>query len=55
MLTSGAAVPFIPGSSAALEASRFLPTLPVYAAGAGLILWLLHRFWLSRLSPKPAT
>jgi membrane protease YdiL (CAAX protease family) len=55
LLTSAAAVPLIPGSSAALDVPRFLPALPAYAAGAGLILWLLHRFWLSRLSPKPAT
>lgn len=48
-------MPFIPGSSYALDAARFLPTLPLYAAGAGLVLWLLHRFWLSRLSPKPAS
>jgi membrane protease YdiL (CAAX protease family) len=48
-------VPFIPGSSATLDVARFLPSLPVFAAGAGLILWLLHRFWLSRLSPKPTS
>jgi membrane protease YdiL (CAAX protease family) len=47
-------VPFIPSSSATLDAARFLPALPAFAAGAGLVLWLLHRFWFSRLSPKPA-
>jgi membrane protease YdiL (CAAX protease family) len=48
-------VPFFFGSSAALDTARFLPSLPAFAAGAGLVLWLLHRFWLSRLSPKPAS
>lgn len=55
MLTSSTAVPFIPGLTGALDAARFLPSLPAFAAGAGLALWLLHRFWLSRLSPRPAT
>ncbi len=35
------------------EASRFLPAIPVLALGTILLLWLLHRFWLPRLSPKP--
>lgn len=46
-------MPFFPGSSAILDPARYLPYLPAFAAGAGLILWLLHRYWLSRLSPKP--
>jgi membrane protease YdiL (CAAX protease family) len=46
-------VPFFVGSSAALDPARYLLYLPAVAAGAALILWLLHRYWLSRLSPKP--
>lgn len=48
-------MPFFPGSSAALDLALYLLCLPAFAAGAGLILWLLHRYWLSRLSPKPAS
>jgi membrane protease YdiL (CAAX protease family) len=46
-------VPFFAGSSAALDPARYLLYLLASAAGAGIILWLLHRYWLSRLSPKP--
>lgn len=35
------------------DASRYLPAIPALALGTVLFLWLLHRFWLSRLSPKP--
>ncbi len=46
-------MPFFPGSSAALDPARYLLYLLASTAGAGIILWLLHRYWLSRLSPKP--
>jgi len=48
-------VPFSPGTSSLLDASRFLPALPALAAGTALFLWLLHRVWLRRLSPPPGT
>ena len=35
------------------DASRYLPAIPVLALGTAFFLWLLHRFWLSRLSPRP--
>ena len=46
-------MPFFTGTSSVFDASRYLPAIPALALGTVLILWLLHRFWLSRLSPKP--
>ena len=47
-------MPFLPASSV-FETSFYLRSLPAFVAGAALVLWLLHRVWLSRLSPKPPT
>jgi membrane protease YdiL (CAAX protease family) len=43
----------IPRSAVFLDAGLFFPVLPALAAGAALFLFLLHRYWLSRLLPKP--
>jgi len=47
-------VPLFPASSV-FDTDLYLRALPAVAAGAGLVLWLLHRFWLARLSPRPPT
>lgn len=46
-------MPFFTGTSSVFDASRYLPAIPVLTLGTALFLWLLHRFWLSRLEPKP--
>lgn len=46
-------MPFFTGSSSILDVSAVLPALPVLLLGAALFLFLLHRFWLCRLAPKP--
>ncbi|HUM00854.1 MAG TPA: CPBP family intramembrane glutamic endopeptidase [Thermoanaerobaculia bacterium] len=47
-------MPLFPASSV-FDTDLYLRALPAVAAGAGLVLWLLHRFWLARLSPRPPT
>ncbi|HQR46564.1 MAG TPA: CPBP family intramembrane metalloprotease [Thermoanaerobaculia bacterium] len=46
-------MPFFTGTSSSLDVSATLPAIPVLLVAAGLFLFLLHRFWLSRLDPKP--
>ncbi|MFI5181016.1 MAG: type II CAAX prenyl endopeptidase Rce1 family protein [Thermoanaerobaculia bacterium] len=48
-------MPFFAGTSSILDASRFLPALPALALVTVLFLFLLHRFWLSRLAPRPCS
>ena len=52
---SVAAVPFLSGSTTPFEAGRYLPALPVLAAAAALVLYVLSRAFLSKLSPRPAS
>ena len=46
-------MPFFTGTSSVFDAFRYLPAIPALALGTVLFLWLLHRFRLSRLDPKP--
>lgn len=48
-------MPFFTGTSSILDASLYLPAIPALALGTALFLFLLHRFWLSRLAPRPSS
>ncbi len=46
-------MPLFTGTSSFLDASLYLAAIPVFALVTALFLFLLHRFWLSRLAPRP--
>ena len=46
-------MPFFTGTSSILDVSAALPAILALLLGTVLFLLLLHRFWLSRLEPRP--